>query len=128
MKSFTFRKCFIIGDRMMDRLLNQSKQRFFNSQFFAKSTKGLLSISKINASVEKVDGIHWNIRKKLPSKIPSLLLVLVENNTLASFDRDIHEVLLQTEYHGEINVIKIKKNRTFQLFFQNKECFNSACG
>ena len=85
-----------------------------------KVLKDFLSISKINASVEKVDGIHWNIRKKLPSKIPSLLLVLVENNTLASFDRDIHEVLLQTEYHGEINVIKIKKTAVSNFFFRIK--------
>lgn len=78
----------------------------------------------LNANAEKVDDVHWNIKRSLSLNHPSLFLVIVFESQKERNDFDATELLENTEYGGEIQIFNLYQDDESKLRFWENETFN----
>lgn len=69
-----------------------------------RTLKDLISDRGLDALIEKVDGIHWNIKRSLPVIAPTVALVIAMEDSCSFNDNFLTELFERTEYPGRIKV------------------------
>ena len=69
-----------------------------------RTLNDLISDRGLDAMIEKVDGIHWNIRRSLPTDPPSVAIVIVMYDPCSFDEKFLTELFEKTEYPGRIKV------------------------